>query len=602
MAPPLITGRQLTLNFGEKTIFSGLDFVIQQGEHIGLVGRNGSGKSTFMKMLANFMAPDEGELFLQPGTRIAYLRQEPDFTSFKTINDFVRNGLFADQQDDDYRIDAALAQWNLQGEYNPNQLSGGEKRRAALAQIFACNPDVLLLDEPTNHLDLPTIQDLEKQIKNFRGVVVLISHDRALLQNLTDITLWLDRGVMRRLNKGYTHFPEWSDEVLEQETRERQKLDKLIEQETTWSHQGITARRKRNQGRLRRLYDLRGQRSEMVAQADRAKVQIDTGALSGKMIVEAKGISHSIDGRVLVKDFSTRILRGDRVGIIGANGAGKSTLLQILTGTLKPDTGHVRIGKNLTTVYFDQRRQTLDPEATLWETLASPGTDQVWVRGQNRHVVSYLRDYLFDAGQARSPVKSLSGGEKSRLLLAKLLAQPSNVLILDEPTNDLDMDTLDLLVDVLSEYEGTLIIVSHDRYFLDQLVTSTIVFEDDGQLIEYAGGYSDYKRQAKEKIKIRSSANKPTSKNQPVITNSIVKSLVKLSYKDQRRWEELPKLIEHHQQQLQQLEQQLSHNTHYDADAVHKIGVTYQAVKEQIDNLEIEWLTLEELKSSMVIK
>lgn len=602
MAPPLITGRQLTLNFGEKTIFSGLDFVIQQGEHIGLVGRNGSGKSTFMKILAGLTAPDEGELFIQPGTRITYLRQEPDFSTFKTIKAFIKQGLFTDQQDDDYLVDAALAQWNLQGEGDPNVLSGGEKRRVALAQAFACNPDIMLLDEPTNHLDLPTIQDLEKHIKNFRGVVVLISHDRAFLQNLTEITLWLDRGVMRRLNKGYIHFPEWSDEVLEQETRERQKLDKLIEQETTWSHQGITARRKRNQGRLRRLYDLRGQRSEMVNQAGRAKVLIDTGVSSGKMIVEAKSINHSFDNKILIRNFSTRILRGDRVGLIGANGSGKSTLLQILTGTLKPDTGHVRLGKNLTTLYFDQRRQTLDPEATLWETLASPGTDQVWVHGQNRHVVSYLRDYLFDAGQARSPIKSLSGGEKSRLLLAKLLAQPSNVLILDEPTNDLDMDTLDLLVDILSDYEGTLIIVSHDRYFLDQLVTSTLVFEDDGQVIEYAGGYSDYKRQAKDRVKLRETFSKPLIKPQQISVSTVIKPLAKLSYKDQRRLEELPKNIEQCQQQLHELEQKLADNNSYTAEIVHKMGVDYQALKEQIDDLEMEWLTLDELKGSLVTK
>lgn len=600
MAPPLLTVRQLGLRFGDKTIFRDLNFSIHNGEHICLVGRNGSGKSTLFKVLAGLTTADTGELFIQPGTKMAYLPQEPDFSAYTTAIDYVVAGLFPDQAHEIYRAEAALSLWHINPLQAPQTLSGGGKRRLALARVFAGDPDVLLLDEPTNHLDLPTIQALEKMLSAFRGCFILISHDRAFLQHLTNTTLWLDRGIMRRLNEGYQAFAAWSTAILEQEERAREKMDKLIAQETTWSYQGITARCKRNQGRLKRLYELRKQRADMMTPQGRAQLEIDSGTLSSQLVIEATNISKSYNHFTIIKGFSTRILRGDRVGIIGPNGAGKSTLLRLLTGEMTPDSGCVRLGQNLNIVYFDQTRQRLDPEKTLWETLCERETDHVWVRGHPRHVVSYLRDFLFDAGQARSPVNSLSGGEKSRLLLAKMLAQPSNLLVLDEPTNDLDLDTLDLLQDVLSEYEGTLILVSHDRDFLDQLVTSTIVFEGNGHLTEYAGGYTDYLRQ-RAHHKGTTPLSSPISKPVKTTAKIVKPSGAKLSYTQQRRYEEIPHLLQALERRVKAIEEELSTPELYqkDPEAFQQLSHTYQELKAQIEAAELEWLEIAERKIAL---
>ena len=423
MAPPLLTLRDASLGFGGEPLFDGIEVALHKGDRICLVGRNGSGKSTLLKIAAGLIEADRGERFVQPGTHVAYLDQEPDAGTYDTLADYVGSAVAAADTPSQHRVEAALAEVALDPEANPGALSGGEMRRAALARVLIDEPDILLLDEPTNHLDLPTIEWLERKLEATRAAIVVISHDRAFLNRLTRHTLWLDRGQLRRLDKGFTAFEAWSDEILTREKEERHKLDRLIAQEARWSVEGITARRKRNQGRLRRLQDLRAQRARQIAPTGQVQLAAKSGRLSGKMVVEAEDIAKSFDGRTVVAGFSTRVLRGDRIGIIGPNGAGKTTLLRMLTGDLQPDSGTVRLGTNLTPVYLDQRRASLDPDLSVRETLCEGGSDQVLVQGQPRHVVSYLRDFLFAEQQARSPVGSLSGGERNRLMLARALTR-----------------------------------------------------------------------------------------------------------------------------------------------------------------------------------
>jgi ATP-binding cassette subfamily F protein uup len=433
------------LNLGAHLLFRGVDVSISRGEKVCLFGRNGAGKSTLLKIIAGLKEADEGTRFVQPGCKISYLPQEPDFPAHTTIFDYVKEGLGDDLKEQVHKVEAILDTMKLNPSLKLQTLSGGEGRRVALAKALVSEPDILLLDEPTNHLDLPAIEWLESYLGNFPGSFILISHDRAFLEHLTDTTFWLDRGTLRRFDKGFQYFEAWAEDILEREEREKEKLDKLIAKETVWSYQGITARRKRNQGRLNALYNMRALRKDQIERTGSVKLGLETGEISGKLVIEAKNISKKFEHREILKPFSTRILRGDRIGIIGPNGAGKTTLVKILVGLLAPDQGSVRLGKNLSTVFLDQKRTTLKPEDTVWETLCDQGGDQVMVRGQPRHVIGYLKDFLFDPAQARSPIHSLSGGERNRLLLAKALAKPSNLLILDEPTNDLDMDTLDLL-------------------------------------------------------------------------------------------------------------------------------------------------------------
>ena len=489
MAPPLLTLQDIHLGFGGTALLEAVELMVSPGDRLCLVGRNGCGKSTLLKIAAGIQEPDRGSRFVQPGAALRYLPQAPDLTGFATVLDYVAAGL--GDGDDPYVARAMVELIGLSGDAATHSLSGGEVQRAALARVLAPKPNILLLDEPTNHLDLPAIEWLENTLKSIDAALVLISHDRRFLETLAAATLWLDRGVIRRLDRSFAHFEAWRDEIFENERRDRHKLDRKIARENDWLRYGVTARRKRNQGRLRALRALRREKRDQRPATGAVKLAQTAGALSGKLIAEAVRIGKSYGGRALVKDLSMRIKRGSRLGVVGPNGVGKTTLINMLTGALAPDTGTVRLGANLDMITLDQRRESLDPAWTLTEALTGGEGDTVMVQGKPRHVIGYMKDFLFTADQARTPIAALSGGERGRLMLARALARPSNLLVLDEPTNDLDLETLDLLQEMLGDYTGTLILVSHDRDFLDRVASSIIAAHGDGRWVEYAGGYSD---------------------------------------------------------------------------------------------------------------
>ena len=477
MPPPALLLQDIHLTFGTAPLLAGAGLAVAAGDRVCLVGRNGSGKSTLLRIAAGLVQPDAGRRFAQPGATIRYLPQEPDFSGFATALAYVEAGLVGDADADHHRARYLLEQLGLTGRENPATLSGGEARRAALARTLAPAPDILLLDEPTNHLDLPGIEWLERELAAMRAGIVLVSHDRRLLERLSRSTVWLDRGITRTLDQGFAAFEPWRDAVLEQEASERHKLGRKIAMEEDWLRYGVTARRKRNQKRLADLHALRKRRKEQRAAVGKVRLEAAQAELSGRLVIAAEAVEKSFGERTIVRGFSTRILRGDRVGIVGANGAGKTTLLNLLTGALPPDAGEVRLGTGLAQVTLDQRRDSLDPAQTLGQALTGGQGDTVTVGGQTRHVVSYMKDFLFGPEQANTPVGVLSGGERGRLTLARAFARPSNLLVLDEPTNDLDLETLDLLQERLAEYPGTVLLVSHDRDFLDRVVTSVIAAE-----------------------------------------------------------------------------------------------------------------------------
>jgi ABC transport system ATP-binding/permease protein len=491
MAAPLLLLKDISLTFGSTPLLAGAELSIGPAERLCLVGRNGSGKSTLLKIAAGLVESDDGCRFVEPSVTIRYLPQAPDLSGFATTGDFVEAGLAPG--DDPHRARYLLESLGLTGKEEPARLSGGESRRAALARVLAPEPNVLLLDEPTNHLDVVAIEGLEAALETTRSAMVLISHDRRFLESLSQATVWLDRGSTRRLDKGFAAFEAWRDAILEEEEIERHKLERRIVQEEHWLRYGVSARRKRNQRRLEALLELREQRKrgrQNRAQAD-MKLSVQEVKETGKKVIEARGIAKSYGDLKVIRDFSIKIARGDRVGIVGPNGAGKTTLINLLTGTLLPDTGSVQFGTNIVVATLDQGRQSLEPDASVAATLTGGRGDAVIIGGESRHVIGYMKDFLFKPEQAHTPVKALSGGEHGRLLLARALAHPSNLIVLDEPTNDLDLETLDLLQEMLASYPGTLLLVSHDRDFLDRTVTSVIAFEGDGTWIEYAGGYSD---------------------------------------------------------------------------------------------------------------
>src|SRR6201986_3296280 len=489
MAPPLIQLKDIGLTFGGTPLLSGVELSVSTGERVCLIGRNGSGKSTLLKIAAGLVEPDQGSRFVQPGATIRYLPQEPDFAGHATTLAYVEAGL--GPGDDHYPGRYLLEQLGLRGDEDPMNLSGGEARRAALARVLAPSPDILLLDEPTNHLDLPTIEWLEGELDSRRSALVLVSHARRFLTDLSRATAWLDRGQIRQIDRGFASFESWRDEVLAEEEREQHKLDRKIVNEEHWLRYGVSARRKRNVKRLGNLFALREQRKNYRGAAGKANLAAAEAEKSGRLVVEAKGIGKSYGDRRIVENFSIRIQRGDRVGVVGPNGAGKTTLVNLLTGADAPDSGSVRFGANIEMATLDQHRESLDPKSTLAEALTGGRAGHVMVGGKPKHVVSYMKDFLFAQEQMRTPLEVLSGGERGRLMLARALAKPSNLLVLDEPTNDLDLETLDVLEDMLGDYEGTVILISHDRDFLDRVVTSVIVPEGNGVWSEYAGGYTD---------------------------------------------------------------------------------------------------------------
>ena len=489
MAPPLLHLQNIALTLGGAPLLAGAELAVEPGDRLCLVGRNGSGKSTLLKIAAGLLESDGGTRFFQPGATIRYLPQEPDFSGFATTLAYAEAGL--GPTDDPHRARYLLERLGLTGEEDPIKLSGGEARRAALARTLAPDPDILLLDEPTNHLDLPAIEWLEEELADVRGALVLISHDRRFLQDLTRATVWLDRGVIRRLDRGFGEFEAWRDKVLEEEEAAAHKLDRKIVAEEHWVRYGVSGRRKRNVRRMVELGELRRAKREARRVDGAVQLQVSEAQLSGKLVIDAEGLSKSFGDRAIVRNLSLRVLRGDRLGLVGANGAGKTTLVNLLTGKLAPDAGRAKIGANVEMAALDQSRAALDPADTVANFLTGGGGDWVEIAGKKKHVVGYMQDFLFKPEQARTPVSRLSGGERARLMLARALALPSNFLVLDEPTNDLDLETLDLVEEMLADYPGTVLVVSHDRDFLDRVATSVLVAEGDGQWVEYAGGYSD---------------------------------------------------------------------------------------------------------------
>ena len=597
--PPLLLLQDIRLMFGTTPLLGGATLSVSPGERLALIGRNGSGKSTLLKIAAGEAQADGGTRFLQPGATVRYLPQEPDLSAYPNVMAYVEAGLTAG--DDPYRAQYLLEQLDLTGEEKPANLSGGEARRAALARALAPSPDILLLDEPTNHLDLPAIEWLEGEIASMRSALVLISHDRRFLEKLTREMVWLDRGTTRRLARGFAHFETWRDEVLEQEEQEAHKLDRQIVREEHWMRYGVTARRKRNVRRVAELAGLRQQRKERKAAQGGVRMAAAEADASGTLVISAETIRKAYGERVVVDDFSTRIIRGDRVGIVGPNGAGKTTLLSMLTGTLAPDSGEVKLGTNLEMVTLDQRRAALDPNTTVAQSLTDGRGDQVWVNGQPRHVIGYMKDFLFGPEQARTPVSALSGGERGRLLLARAFATPSNLLVLDEPTNDLDLETLDLLQEQIAEYSGTVIVVSHDRDFLDRVATNVIAWEGEGQWQDYPGGYSDMVAQRGHGVRAREDAARKSAPAPAAAKPSPAAAAParrKLSFKDQHELETLPARMRKLEAEVAKLKDILADPGLYARDRARFDKATELLMRSETALAEAEerWLELEMLR------
>ncbi|MCV2891998.1 ABC-F family ATP-binding cassette domain-containing protein [Lentibacter sp. XHP0401] len=595
---PLLQLNDVSLTFGGNPLFDGLSATVQAGDRVALVGRNGSGKSTLMKVMAGLVESDKGEVVAGPGVRVGYMEQEPDMTGFLTLGDYASSGL---EPGELYRVERAGEGLKFDPDRPVDTASGGEKRRAALAKLMAEAPELMLLDEPTNHLDIEAIRWLENELKSTRTAFVLISHDRAFLRELTRATLWIDRGKVRRNEQGFEHFEAWRDKLWDEEDQARHKLDRKIKAEARWAVEGISARRKRNQGRVRALAELREERSSQIRRQGTAGMALTSGSVSGKKVIEAVGISKAYDGKQILTGFDLTVQRGDRVAFVGPNGVGKTTAIKLLMKLEEPDSGTVKLGTNIEAAIFDQARAQLDPEMSLWDSLTgdpdmrvSGKADQIMVRGMPRHVIGYLKDFLFEEGQARGPVKALSGGEKARLLLAKLMARESNLLVLDEPTNDLDVESLDLLQEILDDYDGTVLLVSHDRDFLDRVANLTVAMEGDGKATVYAGGWSDYQAQKPESDDWENRPNTKASRAKE--KQEKVKSKPKMSFTEEHRLKELPSVMERLSAEIGKLEELLAQADLFTKEPVKFKKATEALVERQtsLAKAEEEWLMLEE--------
>jgi ATP-binding cassette subfamily F protein uup len=602
MAPnPLLQLTDVSLTFGGEPVFDALSLTVHSGDRVALVGRNGSGKSTLMKVMAGLVEPDRGDRVVPAGTSVGYMEQDPDLSGYETLGAFAASALAPSEM---YRVERASEGLKFDPDRPVSTASGGERRRAALAKLMAEAPDLMLLDEPTNHLDIEAIAWLEDELKTTRKAFVLISHDRRFLTELSRATLWIDRGAVRRLETGFSGFEAWRDKTWEDEDSQRHKLDRKIKAEARWAVEGISARRTRNQGRVRALQDLRKDRSSQIRRQGQAALEMTAGPKSGKKVIEATGVSHAFGDKPIVRDLDLTVQRGDRVAFVGPNGVGKTTLIRILMGEIEPDEGRVKLGTNLVPAVFDQSRAQLDPDASLWDSLTSDGdmrvsghSDQVMVRGSPRHVVGYLKDFLFDERQVRAPVRSLSGGEKARLLLAKLLARESNLLVLDEPTNDLDVETLDLLQELLDDYDGTVLLISHDRDFLDRVATTTIAMEGYGRATVYAGGWSDYQTQKRQdeapERKSKPAAQKTSA---PAVGGASKPAQSGLSFTEKHRLEALPDVLDRLAAEIAKLEEFLAAPDLFTKEPVKFRKATEALVERQtkLSKAEEEWLELAE--------
>lgn len=601
MAAPLLQLNDISLTFGGDPIFADMALVVQPGDRVALVGRNGSGKSTLMKVMAGLVEADTGSVTAAPGVRVGYMEQEPTMDGHATLGDYAASGLDVGEN---YRVEMVAEGLKFNPETEVTKASGGERRRAALAKLMAEAPELMLLDEPTNHLDIEAIAWLENELKQTRAGYVLISHDRAILNELTRATLWIDRGMVRRAEQGFAGFEDWRDKLWEDEDQQRHKLNRKIKAEARWAVEGISARRKRNQGRVRALQDLRATRAAQINRQGAAAMSFESGQSSGKKVIVAEGLTKAFAGKPIINNFDITIQRGDRVAFVGPNGVGKTSLIKLLMGDLEPDTGTVKHGTNLTPAVFDQTRAALNPDTTLWDNLVNDPTmavsgkaDQIMVRGQPKHVVGYLKEFLFDEVQARAPVRALSGGEKARLLLARLMARESNLLILDEPTNDLDIETLDLLQDILGDYPGTVLLVSHDRDFLDRVATTTIAMEGRGTATVYAGGYSDYRAQRQPDGPAKTTSKKTSKGGGKPATKAEVGGL---TYVQQHRLEELPGEIDRINAEIAKLEELMADPNLFTENPVkfQKAVDALTARHTTLASLEEEWLALEEKAGS----
>ncbi|MDC7683687.1 ATP-binding cassette domain-containing protein [Asticcacaulis sp. BYS171W] len=600
---PLIALKDVRLMDGMNPLFDGVDLALDKGVRACLVGKNGAGKSTLMRLMAGLIDADSGERVVMQGLRYAYVLQEPEPVGETVLDWLVSDGA------ESYMAEAELFAFGLSPDTKCASLSGGEKRRAALAKAFAEEPDLIFLDEPTNHLDIFAIETLEDQLRQFKGAALIVSHDRTFLERVTQRCYWLyDRKIMR-LDSGYTNFEAWSDKIVEEQAESLRRLEKAIERETKTFYSSITARRTRNEGRAARLNAMRADAAERVKNLGKTmEMSIDSGGTSGKLVAELKHVSKGFGDKVLLNDFSTRIIRGDRLAIVGPNGAGKSTLVKLLIGQIEADAGEIKLGTALEVAYLDQGRDTLKGDETLWDALANSGSDQIMVQGNPRHVAAYAKDFLFRDNQLRQPVKSLSGGERNRLQLARSLAKATNLLVLDEPTNDLDMDTLDLLEDMLSDYDGTLILVSHDRDFVDRLATSTLALNGKGRAVETPGGWQDFLRQNPDFFEelshkapsVKAVKSAPQKGEKPVAA-PVKAPAKKLSYKDQKRLEDLNAFMPKWQAEIKNTEAALSDPNLYvrDPKKFDALMKALDKLRTDLENGEMEWLELEEKREAL---